>query len=32
VTWPDGRRESFPGGTADRCVELQRGSGTTMMP
>jgi enediyne biosynthesis protein E4 len=32
VTWPDGTRESFPAGAADRRVELQRGSGTTMMP
>ncbi len=27
VLWPDGRRERFPGGSADRVVELRRGSG-----
>ncbi len=27
VLWPDGLRESFPGGKADRLVELKRGQG-----
>jgi hypothetical protein len=27
VTWPDGTREVFPGGAADRPVELRRGEG-----
>ena len=27
VRWPDGRREVFPGGEADRVVELRRGEG-----
>jgi enediyne biosynthesis protein E4 len=27
VLWPDGTREVFPGGPADRLVELQKGSG-----
>lgn len=27
VTWPDGKREVFPGGTADRWVELKQGTG-----
>jgi len=27
VVWPDGTRESFPGGPADRHVELRKGSG-----
>jgi hypothetical protein len=28
VTWPDGTRERFPGGPADRAVELRKGEGT----
>jgi enediyne biosynthesis protein E4 len=28
VRWPDGSRESFPGGKADRSLELRKGSGT----
>jgi hypothetical protein len=27
VTWPDGTREAFPGGPADRWVSLTPGSG-----
>jgi hypothetical protein len=27
VRWPDGRLETFPGGAADRAVELRRGEG-----
>ena len=27
VTWPDGTREAFPGGPADRWVRLTPGSG-----
>jgi len=27
VIWPDGKREKFPGGPADRRVELRRGAG-----
>src|SRR5262249_46939700 len=27
VTWPDGTRERFPGGPADRRVELRKGEG-----
>ena len=27
VTWPDGQRELFPGGPADRQLELRRGQG-----
>src|SRR5262249_51818841 len=27
VLWPDGRAESFPGGEADRLVELRQGEG-----
>ncbi|MDB5306700.1 MAG: hypothetical protein JWO38_902 [Gemmataceae bacterium] len=27
VTWPDGARETFPGGTVDREFELRKGSG-----
>ena len=27
VAWPDGSRETFPGGPADRLVELRKGSG-----
>jgi hypothetical protein len=27
VTWPDGARELFPGGAADRLVELRQGEG-----
>jgi hypothetical protein len=29
VTWPDGAREVFPGGAADRVVTLRRGEGRT---
>jgi hypothetical protein len=29
VTWPDGTREVFPGGAADRRLELRRGEGRT---
>jgi hypothetical protein len=28
VAWPDGTAETFPGGPADRVVELRKGSGT----
>lgn len=28
VVWPDGREESFPGGLADRLVEIRQGEGT----
>jgi hypothetical protein len=28
VLWPDGRAETFPGGAADRPVELRQGEGT----
>ncbi len=28
VLWPDGNRETFPGGAADRQVELRQGEGT----
>ena len=28
VRWPDGLDESFPGGPADRAIELRRGEGT----
>jgi hypothetical protein len=28
VRWPDGTSESFPGGAADRKVQLERGTGT----
>jgi hypothetical protein len=27
VLWPDGTRETFPGGQADRCRELRKGEG-----
>jgi enediyne biosynthesis protein E4 len=27
ITWPDGTREVFPGGAADRLLELRRGEG-----
>jgi hypothetical protein len=27
VLWPDGAREEFPGGPADRKVELRKGAG-----
>lgn len=27
VTWPDGRRERFPGGRVDRTLELRKGEG-----
>ncbi|OWK40273.1 CRTAC1 family protein [Fimbriiglobus ruber] len=29
VLWPDGTRETFPGGAADRFVTLRKGAGTT---
>ncbi|HTU21098.1 MAG TPA: CRTAC1 family protein [Gemmataceae bacterium] len=29
VTWPDGRRERFPGGPVDRTLELRKGEGRT---
>lgn len=29
VTWPDGCRERFPGGPADRAIELRKGEGQT---
>jgi hypothetical protein len=32
VRWPDGTRESFPGGPADRIVEVRRGQGTRTGP
>jgi hypothetical protein len=28
VAWPDGTKEVFPGGPADRVIELRKGSGT----
>jgi hypothetical protein len=28
VLWPDGRAETFPGGSADRPIELRQGEGT----
>jgi enediyne biosynthesis protein E4 len=28
VTWPDGKTEQFPGGDADRLIELRQGEGT----
>jgi hypothetical protein len=27
VTWPDGTQEVFPGGAADRFIELRKGEG-----
>jgi hypothetical protein len=27
VTWPDGTREQFPGGAADRLIEIRKGEG-----
>lgn len=27
VTWPDGRPERFPGGPADRTIEIRKGEG-----
>ena len=30
VTWPGGEREAFPGGEADREIDLSRGSGTRL--
>ena len=27
VVWPDGTKETFPGGGVDRAVELRKGSG-----
>jgi hypothetical protein len=32
VVWPDGTRESFPGGATYRRVELRKGSGTITRP
>ena len=32
VKWPDGSRESFPGGAGNRMVELRKGSGTKVTP
>jgi hypothetical protein len=32
VTWPDGARETFEGGMADRAVVLERGSGRRIEP
>ena len=32
VTWPDGTRETFPGGPADRWVSLTPGSGNPLEP
>jgi hypothetical protein len=32
VTWPGGARERFPGGAADRAIELRRGEGTSTAP
>jgi hypothetical protein len=32
VRWPDGSRESFPGGPADRCVEVRKGAGAKRTP
>ncbi|MFO0936568.1 MAG: CRTAC1 family protein [Gemmataceae bacterium] len=29
VTWPDGKREQFPGGAVDRWIELSPGTGKT---
>jgi hypothetical protein len=29
VLWPDGTRETFPGGAANRAVELRKGSGSS---
>ena len=28
VNWPDGSKETFPGGAADRAVELRKGTGS----
>ena len=32
VLWPDGTRESFPGGTADRLLALRKGQGKAKTP
>jgi hypothetical protein len=32
VLWPDGLTEAFPGGAADRLIELRRGTGTESRP
>jgi hypothetical protein len=32
VEWPDGLREEFPGGTADRLITLTRGQGKAVTP
>jgi enediyne biosynthesis protein E4 len=32
VRWPDGSREVFPGGRADRVVELRKGAGKPVKP
>ncbi len=32
VTWPDGAREVFPGGAADRRVEVRKGAGAAVKP
>jgi hypothetical protein len=32
VLWPDGGRETFAGGPADRPVEVRRGEGTAVPP
>ena len=32
VLWPDGAKESFPGGPADRLVELRKGQGRAAAP
>jgi hypothetical protein len=32
VAWPDGSREIFPGGAADRVVELRKGAGRSKRP
>jgi hypothetical protein len=31
VVWPDGSEETFPGGPADRLVELRKGEGATVV-
>jgi len=32
VVWPDGSRETFAGGKADREVKLEKGKGTRAVP
>ena len=32
IRWPDGRRERFPGGKADRMIVIQQGSGSSIAP